>query len=166
MTPVFIRTAGEKDLAAVSTLLGQVWHATYDAIYGPEQVSDITRSWHSTTALRPRLTQPKSEFLVADDGRQLVAMAFAASSGEGRVVVLHQLYVRPTHQRGGIGSDLLSEITDCFPTAKTLRAEVEEANFPAVQFYRRAGFALKGPSQTEAPGGALLPAAIYERPIV
>lgn len=163
MSPAFIRTAGEKDLAAVSTLLGETWHATYDPIYGDEKVREITRSWHSVAALRPRLTQPTSEFLVADDGRNLVGMAFAATSAEGRVVVDHQLYVHPAHQRGGIGSDLLAEIIDCFPTAKSLRAEVEEANAAAVQFYRRAGFAVTGHTQSEAGGGAVLQVAIYER---
>jgi ribosomal protein S18 acetylase RimI-like enzyme len=165
MSPVFIRTAGEKDLAAVSALLGETWHSTYDPIYGPERVSEITRSWHSVAALRPRLTRPTSEFLVADDGQKLCAMAFAATSAEGRVVVIHQLYVRPAHQRGGIGSDLLAEIVDSFPTARTLRAEVEEANFAAVQFYRRAGFVVTGHTETEAAGGAVLPLAIYERAI-
>lgn len=165
MSPVFIRTAGEKDLSAVGTLLGETWHATYDAIYGDERVSEIVRSWHSVAALRPRLTQPTSEFLVADDGRNLLGMAFAATSGKGRVVVVHQLFVHPAHQRRGIGSDLLAEIVDCFPTAESLRADVEEANFPAVQFYRRAGFSVTGQSETEVPGGANVPVFIYERRI-
>jgi ribosomal protein S18 acetylase RimI-like enzyme len=165
MSAVFIRTAGEKDLAAVSVLLGKTWHATYDPIYGPGKVDEITRSWHSVSALRPRLTRPTSEFLLADDGKNIVAMAFAATSAEGRVVVVHQLYVDPAHQRHGIGRDLLAEIVDCFPTASSLRAEVEEANVAAVAFWRRAGFMLTGHTETEMSGGDVLPVAIYERPI-
>jgi ribosomal protein S18 acetylase RimI-like enzyme len=165
MSPVFIRTAGEKDLAAVSALLSATWHATYDPIYGASKVDEITRSWHGVAALRPRLTRPTSEFLVADDGQNLVAMAFAATSAEGRVVVVHQLYVDPAHQRSGIGSDLLAEIADCFPTAQSLRAEVEEANVAAVAFWQRAGFAVTGHTESEIPSGAVLPVAIFERPI-
>ena len=34
---MFVRTAGERDLAEVRALLVETWHATYDAIYGAEQ---------------------------------------------------------------------------------------------------------------------------------
>jgi hypothetical protein len=31
---VFIRTAGERDLDEIRTLLVETWHDTYDGIYG------------------------------------------------------------------------------------------------------------------------------------
>ncbi|KQT83418.1 GNAT family N-acetyltransferase [Aurantimonas sp. Leaf443] len=165
MSRFFVRTAGVKDLGAVSALLRETWHATYDAIYGPERVAEITASWHSVEALRPRLTRPNSEFLVADDGTRLAGMAYAGASGEGRSVALHQLYVRPDCQGQGIGADLLSEIAGCFPLARVLRVEVEEANTAAVAFYRHAGFALVGRTDACGTPGSGLPAAIYEKPL-
>ena len=58
LTAMFVRSAGERDLAAVRALLVETWHATYDAIYGAERVAAITDSWHSMGSLKARLTRP------------------------------------------------------------------------------------------------------------
>ena len=44
---MFVRSASERDLAAVRALLVETWHATYDPIYGAERVTAITDDWHS-----------------------------------------------------------------------------------------------------------------------
>lgn len=137
---MFVRTAGERDLVAVRTLLVETWHATYDAIYGAAEVTEITDDWHSIASLRSRLTRPNSEFLLADDGKRIGGMAFAAATTDTKIVLLNQLYVHPTCQRQGVGQALLEEVEASFPEAQTLRVEVEEANEPAIAFYRSKGF--------------------------
>ncbi len=161
--PVFLRTAGKADVAAVSRLLGETWHATYDAIYGETRVEEITRSWHAPRALEARLGRPNTEFVVADDGSRILGMAFAGAGGaDGKMVSLHQLYVHPDAQGRGIGRDLLGEIEGCFPSATRMRLEVEEANYQAVAFYERHGFAKVG--STEGKDGDFgIPAAVYEK---
>ena len=42
---MWVRTASKRDLPAISRLLGETWHATYDAIYGAERVGEITGEW-------------------------------------------------------------------------------------------------------------------------
>ena len=37
---VFVRTASERDLPAISALLAETWHATYDGLYGAAGVTD------------------------------------------------------------------------------------------------------------------------------
>ena len=134
---MFVRTASERDLDAVRALLVETWHATYDAIYGAERVTEITDDWHSIAALKARLTRPNSEFLVADDGKSIGGMAFAAADETARSVMLHQLYVLPGLQGHGIGGDAARrDPRDCFPDAETVRLEVEEANAAAIAFYR------------------------------
>ncbi|MFC3322937.1 GNAT family N-acetyltransferase [Mesorhizobium cantuariense] len=137
---MFVRTAGERDLAAVRTLLVETWHATYDAIYGAAKVIEITDEWHSIASLRLRLTRPNSEFLVADDGKRIGGMAFAAATADAKIILLNQLYVHPDCQRRGVGQALLDEVEASFPEARTLRVEVEEANGGAIAFYRSKGF--------------------------
>ena len=160
----FVRTAGRNDLAAISALLGETWHDTYDAIYGPERVSEITGSWHSVKALEPRLTRPESEFIVADDGTRIGGMAFAASSDpEKKLVMLHQLYVHPDCQGQGIGTDLLTEILDAFPGAKTIRLEVETANVKSIGFYVAHGFVEIGRTDNCGSSDSGIPAAVYEK---
>ncbi|TGQ31872.1 GNAT family N-acetyltransferase [Mesorhizobium sp. M00.F.Ca.ET.216.01.1.1] len=161
---MFIRTAGERDLAAIRALLVETWHATYDAIYGVERVTAITDDWHSIASLKARLTRPNSEFLVADDGKRIGGMAFAAATTDAKIIMLNQLYVHPACQRQGIGQALLEEVEASFPEAQTLRVEVEEANTPAVAFYRSRGF-LPASNTADCGGSSGLPALILEKPL-
>ncbi|RAZ88382.1 GNAT family N-acetyltransferase [Mesorhizobium hawassense] len=137
---MFVRTAGDRDLAAIRALLVETWHATYDAIYGVEQVTEITDSWHSIASLKTRLTRPNSEFLVADDGKRLGGVAFAEAVDDGKEIVLGQLYVLPSLQGRGIGGMLLDEVIESFPEARAIRLEVEAKNIKAIAFYEANGF--------------------------
>ncbi|RWA64097.1 GNAT family N-acetyltransferase [Mesorhizobium sp.] len=159
---MFVRTASERDLVAIRALLVETWHATYDAIYGVERVTAITDGWHSIASLKARLTRPNSEFLVADDGKRLGGMAFAAATTDPKIVLLHQLYVHRACQRQGIGTALLDEIEVSFPEANKLRLEVEEVNAAAIAFYRSQGFASAGKT-ADCGGGSGLPALILEK---
>lgn len=159
---MFVRTASKRDLPAVRDLLVETWHATCDEIYGAERVAEITGEWHSHAALEARLDVPMSEFLVADDGKMIGAMAFADAVDDKSTVMLRQLYVLPECQGRGIGGMLLDEVEGCFPEAARIRLEVEEANAKAVAFYIAQGFAKVGAGKSA--GGAST--AIYERPIV
>lgn len=161
----FVRTAGKPDLETISALLADTWHDTYDAIYGAEKVDEITASWHSVSALQAHLERPDSEFIVADDGERIGGVAFAAVSDPAKkLVMLHQLYVRPDCQGQGIGGALLDEIVEAFPGATTLRLEVEPANEKAVRFYEGCGFTKAGKTQ-DCGGASGIAAAIYERPL-
>ncbi|OBQ61165.1 GNAT family N-acetyltransferase [Mesorhizobium erdmanii] len=157
---MFVRTAGDRDLAAIRALLVETWHATYDAIYGAAKVTEMTDQWHSIASLKTRLTKPVSEFLVADDGKRLGGVAFAESVDGGKLVVLKQLYVLPSLQGRGIGGMLLDEIIESFPEAHAIRLEVEEQNSRAIAFYEANGFVRSGDVGGHA--GTL----VYRRPLI
>jgi ribosomal protein S18 acetylase RimI-like enzyme len=160
---VFVRTASERDLKLVRDLLVETWHATYDAIYGVERVTEITDDWHSLAALKRRLDRPNAEFLVADDGQQLGGIAFATADAMGTSVMVHQLYVLPTLHGRGIGGMLLDEIVESFPDATVFRLEVEEANEKAIGFYRSQGFEQTGRTENCGAEQSGIPALIFER---
>ena len=163
---MFVRTASERDLAAIRVLLVETWHATYDGLYGADRVTEITDEWHSLPALKARLMEPNSEFLVADDGKEITGMAFASAVDEGGTVMLHQLYVRPQHHGRGIGGMLMDEVESCFPDASRMRLEVEEANERAVRFYLSQGFSQVGRTAHCGRKDSGIPALIFEKPIV
>ena len=142
MAEAFIRTAMRGDLAAVKSLLAETWHATYDSIIGAEKVDEVTSLWHSPEALESRLSVPNSEFLVADTGSEITAMAFA--SQDGKVIDLQQLYVAPAYQGSGTGTKLIRELLSCFIGAQTMRVQVAGANTGAIAFYQACGFAGDG----------------------
>ena len=81
---MFVRTASQRDLQAVRDLLVETWHATYDAIYGPERVTAITDDWHSLPSLRRLLDQPGSEFLVAGRRRSGTAYGVGVDEWQGQ----------------------------------------------------------------------------------
>ncbi|MBB3978078.1 ribosomal protein S18 acetylase RimI-like enzyme [Rhizobium azooxidifex] len=164
----FVRTASEHDLEKVSALLAATWHATYDAVYGVDKVSEITAKWHSVQALAEKLKRKDSEFVVADDGKALGGMGYAAmSASEPTVAILHQLYVLPQHQGQRIGRDMFAELETCFPDAKVMRLEVEPRNTAAIAFYEAHGFEKVGETgncggdQSGSQSG--IPALVYEK---
>lgn len=127
------------DLETISALLTNTWHDTYDTIYGREKVEELTRAWHSVEALGKRLTRPRSEFIVCDDGADIAGVAFVSQS-DPQSSMLHQLYVHPTMQGRGVGNMLLVESEAAFPDVRRIRLEVEEANTRAIRFYEKNSF--------------------------
>ena len=162
----FVRTASEQDLEKVRALLGETWHATYDRIYGVEKVNELHASWHSLAALKARLVNKNSEFLVADDGRTIGGMGYAAMSTEmTKTVMLYMLYVSPSHQREGIGRDIFAELETCFPDAEIMRLDVDPQNEAAIAFYTAHGFVEAGRSDNSGQGQSGLPTLIFEKPL-
>ncbi len=136
---MWVRSATKEDLDAVRDLLVETWHATYDDIYGVEKVNSITGQWHSIDALKRNLAKPYSEFIIADDGADILGMAYA-SQRDHKLSFLHQLYVHPEHQKKGVGSLLLAEVESAFPGVFALQLEVIDRNQNAIEFYEGRGF--------------------------
>ncbi|WEZ83748.1 GNAT family N-acetyltransferase [Rhizobium sp. 32-5/1] len=162
----FVRTASERDLAKVSALLAETWHATYDGIYGVEKVAELTASWHSVPALKARLARKDAEFVVADNGREIAGMGYAAmSETHKKGAVLHQLYVLPKFQKQGIGRDMFAELETCFPDAEFMQLEVEPQNAAALAFYEAHGFVKIGDVANCGGGQSGIPAILMEKPL-
>jgi N-acetylglutamate synthase-like GNAT family acetyltransferase len=143
----FIRSAGEADLKTVSALLDRESHMDQ----GP----------HTIAALKAQLMRPDSEFVVADDGKRIAGMAYAAmDKDEGDVVILHQLAVDHDFAGQGIGRDLFAEVETCFPAAKQMRVQVEAANEKAIDFFKGLGFSDIGWAKTAGAPGAEIHALI------
>jgi ribosomal protein S18 acetylase RimI-like enzyme len=140
---MWIRSATKEDLSAVHQLLVETWHATYDDVYGAEKVNEITARHHSFDALKKQLAKPYSEFIIADDGADILGMAYA-SQKDHKLSVLNQLYVHPEHQKKGVGSLLLAEVESAFPGVFALQLEVIDKNRNAVEFYESRGFEKTG----------------------
>lgn len=161
---MWVRTASLDDLETVSSMLTETWHDTYDQIYGHEKVAELTSQWHSIPALKQRLSKPRSEFIICDDGAEIGAMAYATQI-DNETAMLHQLYVRPNTQGQGLGQKLLIEVEACFPDVRKIRLEVEEANDRAIGFYQNNGFKKVGTTPDCGVKGSGIPAIIMEKVI-
>jgi ribosomal protein S18 acetylase RimI-like enzyme len=137
----FVRTASDRDLEPVRTLLTRTFHATYDPFYGKDKVQQMINAWLTADAVKARIEKKGGEFLVADDGKRIGGMGYAAMSTKmTKTALLHQLYVAPDFQRQGIGRDIFAELETCFPDAEIMRLEVEPQNTAAIAFYSGVGF--------------------------
>ena len=160
----FVRTASEKDVEPLRKLLEETFHATYDGLYGVEKVRGMVSGWHSAEAIRSRILKKDAEFLVADSGTDIGGMGYAAVYPKmAKTVMLHQLYVRPSCQRGGIGRDIFAELETCFPAAEIMRVEVALKNVEAISFYQRLAFVEVDRMEEWGAPNSGLPAVIMEK---
>lgn len=159
--PVYIRTATKRDLPAIHDLLVETWHATYDPAFGEETVFAITNEWCSVQALVVKLTVPASEFIIADDGAMIHAMAYAVQ--QDNTVQLHQLYVRPASQGKGIGTKMMQELFFCFDSASRMELDVHPENHSAIGFFTAGGFTETGKIAVEGPGDLVIPHVVLGR---
>ncbi len=136
---ITIRQAAADDLPAVRALLAETWHDTYDSLMGADWVSEVSGRWHTLENLQMQLGEPDTSFLVAVDQGRIVGHILVDARKPPDLVIA-RLYVRPPHQRGGIGARLLAAALAEHPESRILRLDVEAKNEKGVAFYRRAGF--------------------------
>jgi ribosomal protein S18 acetylase RimI-like enzyme len=162
----FVRTASERDLSKVSVLLGEAFRAAYAELHGEAKVNELIAHLFSPAALQARLARKNAEFLVADNGKHIGGIGYAAMSDEmTKTVMLHLLYVRPALHRQGIGREIFAELETCFPDAEIMRLEVEPMNATAIAFYRAHGFADVGRNENDGPGQSGIATLILEKPL-
>jgi ribosomal protein S18 acetylase RimI-like enzyme len=160
----FVRTAGERDLDKVRILLVEAFHTAFAALYGEAKVNELVAHLFSPVALQARLAKKNAEFLVADNGKHIGGIGYAAMSDEmTKTVVLHLLYVRPALHRQGIGREIFAELETCFPDAEIMRLEVEPRNAAAIAFYHAHGFGDIGRSANDGPGQSGIATLILEK---
>ncbi|MGH6763225.1 MAG: GNAT family N-acetyltransferase [Phyllobacterium sp.] len=162
---MWIRTATKDDLAAVRNLLIETWHSTFDASLGANKVKAMTERLHSPDALKKLLSKPYSEFILADDGDDILGMAFA-DQPDYKFAELRQLCVRPDKQGQGVGSLLLIEIESSFPNAQNLRLEVVEGNTAAIGFYESRNYIRTGRVQNWGEPNSGISVLKYEKPLL
>ena len=161
---MFVRTASERDLHAVSRLIGEAMHDTFDGLYGASMVSSIVTALYSREALRRVMGLSRSEFLVADDGEAIAGVAFAAAEAEeGRVVDILGGFVTPSRQGHGIGGLLLDELEASFFESERIRVEIDSRNLRAASFLTGEGYERKGERREEQLDATLV---TFDKPLV
>jgi ribosomal protein S18 acetylase RimI-like enzyme len=112
-----------------------------------EQVleSPLHKMYGPVPHLEPRIQQADFTIVSEQEGRLVGVAAVKYETWNRRAEVWH-VYVAKAARRGGVGAALLNEV-EAFARAagaRCLWVETQNVNFPAIQFYRRAGFQLCG----------------------
>lgn len=84
--------------------------------------------------------------VIVEEASEIVGFLAAQYTEWNRRVILWHLYVAPPHRRRGVGARLL-EVAEAYAhsvQARCLWLETQNTNYPAIQFYIRAGFAFCG----------------------
>lgn len=150
------------DAAAVSDLLKQTWHATYDQIIGRDEVTAITSRWHSESVLMEQIDRQDACFLVADVAGTLAGHAYARQTAAD-TFELSRLYVLPQMQGRGLGAALLvAVVKQC--KGKRMVLEVQEENTRARDFYLAHGFRITG-RNAHCGNDSNVPALAMERSV-
>src|SRR5438876_1599541 len=117
----------------------------------------LHKAYGSIAHLEPPL-QEADFTVVAEQGGGLVGVAAVKYERWNRRVEVWHVYVAPAARRSGLGTALLNE-TEAFARsagARCLWVETQNVNYPAIQFYRRAGFRFCGLDESlydpEGPG--------------
>lgn len=143
-------------------MLVETWHATYDPIYGAEEVTRTVDAWHSIAKLEQRLADGSAALLVGTWERRIVATA-AATRISAVSARLQCLYVRPAYQGLGIGERLLRATLAHFPECKMVSLDVEPKNTRAIDFYTARGFRKSGEVGDCGAAGSGIAVHVYSR---
>ena len=158
-----IRQAASDDLAEVSSLLRETWHATYDEIIGNARVDELSSAWHCEARLAKELSDPRNFLTVVVLPTGIAA--FASMQQDSNVAYLRRLYVRPAQQRQGIGKALLASLVSKLTGVSVIRLEVLAANQLALSFYEQHGFCRVSETADCFRDGSMIAELILERPV-
>jgi ribosomal protein S18 acetylase RimI-like enzyme len=138
---VSLRSAKVEDWPAIMHLLEETWHDSYDHILGRTRVKLILKTF---ATLKPFLgnaeTAQSFPIVVAQIEDRIVGFATAECARSGKGTMLWMLYIRPSHQKLGIGELLLENVLSRLPAASIAKLQVLPDNHRAIRFYERMGF--------------------------
>lgn len=141
---VRIRRGTPADVADISRVAREGWHAAHDDIVGSETVEEMLREHHSHGTIHRRLTADPAITVVAVTD-EVVGFAVVSPDDEDESRWhLGAIYVDDTHRRMGIGRALLAaaETRARARGAGTIRLVVMAENERARGFYEAMGYQL------------------------
>jgi ribosomal protein S18 acetylase RimI-like enzyme len=150
------------DVKELRDLLRMCWIDTYTGILPESVISTAIREWQSEENLLRGLENQRAYYAGYEEEGELVVMVSAGMVAPDTVKIF-QLYVRPGHQRKGIGRTLIKSAIDHFASnaVRKVVLEVEKGNEKGVSFYKKYGFVY--PRETVIKvGGSEIPCLVGE----
>jgi GNAT superfamily N-acetyltransferase len=139
---VTIRSALLRDAHAVARIYVESWRAVYQGILSRDYLAKLSVG-QTARSVRRGLMDPRTRYLIAEDGRGAVGyIAAGPERGQDPVYMaeIYELYLLPDLQRQGIGRELLAHmVRQLYPAGYyTLLVWVLARN-PNRRFYEKCG---------------------------
>ena len=135
------RRLSPSDVEDLSDLLRICWIDTYRGILPDSVIDTAIKDWQSKEILLRGLESPRAFYAGYVVDGILVGMVSAGKIAPDTLKIF-QLYVRPGHQRKGIGKTLVDRAIQHFASdaVRKVVLEVEKGNQKGVSFYKKYGF--------------------------
>jgi ribosomal protein S18 acetylase RimI-like enzyme len=152
-----IRRLSPSDVEELRGLLRTCWIDTYTGILPESVINTAIKEWQSKENLLRGLENPRAYYAGYIIDGVLAGMVSAGKTASDTVKIF-QLYVRPGHQRNGIGRALMDGAIKHFSSdaVRKVVLEVEKANQKGVSFYKKYGFAYPSEAVVKVGGNEIL----------
>jgi ribosomal protein S18 acetylase RimI-like enzyme len=165
MNTIAIHRVRVEEVAQVKGILSDTWADTYIGVLPQQAIDRITAVWHSPESLRTQALDPDTYFAVAEDvPNDNVVGIVTIKRVDTRSSHLGRLYIHPSYQRRGIGTELLEAAWTAFPGVRKMQLEVQEENEKGLGFFLRQGFR-RVKTSTEVIEGVTLRTIVMESSI-
>lgn len=153
-TDVVVRRAAIGDVAAITRVARDTWHAAYDDLLGADVVESVLDEWYEDDAIVAGIEHDAQDFFVAVRDDDVVGYAHVGPHPPRRTFQVYRLYVRPDDWREGIGRQLIAEVEQALydRDVGSYEAEVLAGNDVGTAFYESAGFERVDDGQRELQG--------------
>ena len=134
-----IRAMTERDVPAVSRLMGDSWLRTYGPIVGEATAVQISGEYHSPDRIAADLANVDMMSFVAErtDG---AIVGYAMAELKDGDAMLDRLHVDKSEFGTGVALDLLHAVLAAHAGMPSIALEVLQGNDRALAFYRKHGF--------------------------
>jgi ribosomal protein S18 acetylase RimI-like enzyme len=142
--PVAVVPVGVADLALVARLAHEIWHRHYPGIICVEQIDYMLARSYNPEALADYLTRAQAGLALAMHGETAVGFVGWYPVEPPGTMKLDKLYVRPEHQRAGVGRALIEHVVVQARAAacRAVTLNVNRGNLESIRAYERCGFAI------------------------
>jgi ribosomal protein S18 acetylase RimI-like enzyme len=135
-----VRAMADRDVQAVSRLLGESWRRTYSPILGAETTARISDERHAPERIAAELKDPDKMSFVAERPDGSIAGYAMAEMDDTGDVMLDRLHIDKSEYGTGLAADLLHAVLAAHAGIPSIALEVIEGNDRAMAFYRKHGF--------------------------
>lgn len=145
------RKAEGKDLCKVRHIAFATWPDTFGSMLPAVQIDYMLNLIYHEESLRQQAKQEHQFILAEKDGVAIGFSSYEINYKASLQFMIHKLYLLPSVQGLGIGTQLLNHLTEIARLNKNtmLRLKVFHLNLKAIKFYVKHGFRKAGTEVTQ-----------------